>query len=386
VDVKPGETLEVNINAPERKKNVVENSYQPPKPKTIPGEKLTGIVLAPDGKPATDADIALQIADVYLQLGKAEFRSNDGRDAGYIVSADANGKFTLPLFENAQSVAALNEQGFAQISLEQLKTSHQIQLQKWGTVEGTLHIGHHLGTNETVQLSNPQPIWLPNIYTNLTGENGKTILPPLTYEFGAFQSKTDNRGRFVITFVPPGFQKLSRQVPTGVDSWTQSQLASVEVKPGETVVTNVGGTGRTVIGKLKLKLADGTITNYQNEFVFISTPLPEKILEKMRNVKTDAERAAFYQSPEVVAAFARRQSYAARLSADETFRVEDMLPGKYEIQFQQHSEDWHNTKIFTSSQKFVVPKAKNSNDDSVVDWGTIELDEKPLPKSATLKK
>jgi hypothetical protein len=63
------------------------------------------------------------------------------------------------MYEGAKSVIALNEEGYAQVSLEQLKSSLQITLQKWGRIEGTLRVGRHVGTNEQVVVSAPLPRW-----------------------------------------------------------------------------------------------------------------------------------------------------------------------------------------------------------------------------------
>jgi hypothetical protein len=210
---------------------------------------------------------------------------------------------------------------------------------------------------------------------------------PPTYDQNAFQSQTDDRGRFIITFVPPGNQALWRRVPFSEHSWTQTQLATVEVKPGETVVTNVGGTGRTIIGQIKLP-AD-VLADFSDGFLSASTPM-EKIFEKAGSLKTTAEREAFYQSPEVASAYANRHGFSVKISTDGSFQVEDVLPGRYEAQFRRRVTDTHLTsfKIFTSPQEITVPAAKDQNDDSVVNLGTIELKERtlPVPKTASDKK
>jgi beta-lactamase regulating signal transducer with metallopeptidase domain/uncharacterized GH25 family protein len=390
VDLKPGQSLVVNITTNDRPA-VDETSFQPPPPpKLIPRVRVKGIVLLPDGQPASDASVALQVERVYLALGKATLTVNDdARQDGLLVNAGADGSFTLPMCEGAESVIALNEVGYAQVSLEQLKTSPQIKLQKWGRVQGVLRVGHHLGTNQMVQLSSPLPVWAPGNYRSKSAVKNPAItntpsafLPPPNYEPNAFQSRTDDRGQFVITFVPPGNQSLWRQVPVSEHSWTQTQLATVEVKPGETIVTNVGGTGRTIIGQIKF--SGGVTADFSNGFLSVSTPM-EKIFEKVRSLKTAEERAAFYQSPEVADAYARRRSFSVKISTDGSFKAEDVLPGRYEVQFQTRVVGTHMTsfKIFTSVQQITVPTAKDQNDDSVVNLGTVELKERILPVPET---
>ncbi|MDR3457161.1 MAG: M56 family metallopeptidase [Verrucomicrobiae bacterium] len=394
VDVLPGQSLAVNITAAPRETDQTDYSYRPPSPKPVPGEQIKGVVLLPDGQPAVDADVALQVEGMYLGLGRAAFSGN-GRNDGTQVSAGADGSFTLPLYTNAQSVIALNEAGYAQVSLEQLKTQPTITLQKWGRIEGTLRIGHHPGTNELVSLSGPPPRWSkrsirPAGSTNtidFTNTSPVAPLPPPLYDSRAFEAKTDDQGRFAIAYVPPGERSIARMIPTGEHSWTHSRLGSVLVKPGETTVTNFGGTGRTVTGKITftgdappdLKKGGGAI----------NTPI-FKLQEKGRQLKTDAERKAFYSSPELQAMLENHRSFPVTLAADGSFRAEDVLPGKYEFDLQpgiSFDEKTRTLTSFSSVQDFVVPDAKDQNDDSPVEVGTLELKKftQTIPGSAPVK-
>ena len=132
ITLKPGQTLEVNIAAADRAPAGAAISHNPPQPKLVPGVQVQGVILSPNGKPAADAEVALQVEGHYLALGKAAFVSSDLREQGLLVSAGKDGRFTLPMYEGAASVIALNEDGYAQVSLEQLKSSGTIALQKWG--------------------------------------------------------------------------------------------------------------------------------------------------------------------------------------------------------------------------------------------------------------
>ena len=328
----------------------------------------------------------MQVEGKYLALGKAAFASSGLREDGLLVSARPDGSFTLPMYEGAKSVIALNEAGYAQVSLDQLKTTPQITLQKWGHIEGTLHVGHHVGTNERVVLSAPQPRW-SSLSLRKTGQSTNAVaitnasplsLPPPIYDFNAFQAKTDDQGRFVITFVPPGQQTIARLVPTGEGSWSHSQLAIVEVKPGETTVTNVGGTGRAVTGKVRI--AEGAPPDFKGGFVSLITPTT-KLMQQASQLKTDEERKAFYQSAAFQAATQERRIFTAALLPDGSFRADDVLPGKYEVGFRPRLQRMQNTmnNKFTSSEELLVPEAKGKDDDSSVDWGEIELKQYTIP-------
>lgn len=391
VDVKPGQTLDVNITAADRAAadTVTVNASQPPEPKAIPGVEVKGVVLLPNGKPAS-ADVALQVEGKYLGLGKGAFNGNGGND-GLMASSAADGSFTLPMYEGAQSVIALNEEGYAQVSLQQLKASPRVTLQKWGRIEGMLRVGRHLGTNEQVVLNAAQTRW-PGMNMHRKGRqtndlaatnSASEVLQPPYFDFNAFLARTDAQGRFVITFVPPGEVTLARLVSAGQNSWTHSPLATVTVKAGETVVTNVGGTGRTVVGKIKFAESPGP--GFANAFVQIVSPF-SKFIRKAAELKTDEERDALYQSAEFQAATKERRYFSAALQPDGSFSAEDVLPGKYEINFQQRAMIQNGTThtMFTAPEERTVPAAKDENDDSTVDLGEIVLEKTtmPIPKVA----
>ena len=388
VDLQPGQTLEVNITASDRPKENPENAYTPPPLTPVPGKHVKGIVLRPDGKPAPEAEVALQLTEgpFYLALGHGTFTDNGLRAKGLLVNAGTDGSFDLPLFEKAVAVAAVSEDGFAQVSLEELKKTPQIQLEKFGRVEGTLRIGHHLGTNETVDLSPATLRWVEQTIHRTGSTNvieitnsAPAMLQPLMYDQTAFHARRDAGGHFVFTFVPPGARVLSRRIPTGENAWTMSQLGAVNVGPGETVVTNLGGTGRTVIGKVQFN-GDLHVDFKQGAGVIITPTW--RTYEKAQQLKTDAERKAFYESPEVRELQANMRSFSFRIAADGSFRAEDVLPGNYELTFQSFGRLDETSRawvLLTSKEEFSVPAAKDQNDDSAVELGTIELKKRFLP-------
>ena len=381
-DLKSGQSLALNIEAGDRTALQTANNFQqPPKPKLISGAQIKGVVLLPDGKPAADADVALQVEGKYLGIGKGAFTGYPSTD-GTMVTTGPDGSFTLPLYEKTLSVIALNEEGYAQISLEQLKKSPQITLQKWGRIEGTLRVGHHLGTNEQVTLSTV-PKWSSmtirqagqtnsSAGVTITNSDVASLQRPI-YDFNAFKAPTDENGKFVITFVPPGEQVVARLVPIGAGSWTHNPLATLDVQPGQTVVTNVGGGGRTVTCTLKFET--NTLPEFNQGYATITTPMAE-YREKINKLKTDEERKAFYASSEGQTFLKTRRSFSSSIQADGSFRAEEVLPGTYEVTFNQHfrpNAPLSSATFFASAQTFTVPPAANPDDDSTVDWGTVEL-------------
>jgi hypothetical protein len=249
-----------------------------------------------------------------------------------------------------------------------------------------LRIGHHLGTNELVEINPVVPGWTSQTIqmkgketNSVTITNSSPIqLPPPFYDPNAFQARTDNNGRFVITFVPPGKERIMREIATGNGGWMGKPVVEVDLKPGETITTNIGGNGRTVIGKVKF--ADQPAPDFKKGQMSIATPM-SKLFEKVRLAKTDEERRALYQSEEFQTATKDRRDYFAAMQPDGSFQAEDVLPGKYEVNFQQRMDMGHTTSMsmFTGAAELTVPDAKDKDDDSAVDRGEVELKTLTIP-------
>ena len=386
-DLKPGQSQVLNIKTDDRPGQPAAEAFQPPPaPKLIAGVQLKGVVLRPDGKPAADADVALQVEGKYLALSKGRFAPGSA-EAGLVVGTGPDGSFTLPMYDKAQSVVALSEDGYAQVSVDQLRASPQIRLQKWGRIEGTLRVGHHPGTNETLTLNGRISSWSmtaskagqTNALAGTTNSTAGQLRPPF-YDPSAFASRTDDQGRFAITFVPPGEQVISRKIPINPNSATYNSIATVEVQPGETVVTNLGGTGRTVTGKFKFQT--NAPPDLEQGYASITTPMSQ-IYKKARELRTEEERQALYSSAEAVEARKNFRSFSVAVQSDGSFRAEDVTPGAYEVNFQQRfMPDAHLTSVtmFSALARMVVPPAASENDDSIVDWGTVELNAITLPE------
>jgi hypothetical protein len=217
-------------------------------------------------------------------------------------------------------------------------------------------------TNDPINVTNSQPV----------------AFQPIMYKFGAWDAKTDENGRFVFATAPPGAQFLSRKVALGGRAWSQSQLANVDVKPGATLVTNIGGDGRSVTGRVHFE--DGAPENMTASSGIIATA-DSGFYDQLKKLKTEAERQAFIQSPEVQKVMAERRSFSVRIEADGTFVGEDILPGTYEFTHQNYRMlTAHSTSytMFVSKQDLVVPPAKNDEDDSLVDLGVIELKKRTM--------
>jgi bla regulator protein BlaR1 len=386
VDVKPGQALDLQVNASDRIA-ARKDDYQPPVPKRIPGAELKGYVLLPSGLPAAEADVAVQVDGVYLALNKATLTGNSPRENGMLVTASADGSFVLPMFEGAQSVIAVSEQGIAIASIDAFKASPTLTLQQWGRVEGTLQINHHPASNEKLSISQPPQVYQYNA-KNGTNEvaamNARINAPRLIYDYNAFQTKTDQRGHFAFSFIPPGDLAVYRQVPLN-DERTSSvsrELGIVKVKPGETTTTNFSSDGRNVNGRLKF---DGTNSPDLKNSTANLAPPHTKLLVKLQSAKTPEERKAILNSEASQVVMTNHTAVGVRLRADGSFSAEAVPPGTYELSVQPEFRGFNrlsqmptNMVMFASEQTIVIPPF-DKNETNDIDAGTLNLKAYNLP-------
>lgn len=379
IDVQPAQTIDLQVQAAERAPKDESASYEPSKPRRIPGEEIKGIVLSPSGQPVADAKVVLQVDGIYLMLGRATFQGNDLRGDGLLVNSRADGTFTLPMFAGTESVVALNEDGFARVMLEDFKKSPEIRLQKWGQIEGTLKVGHYPGADERVSFQQ----WREPIYvhrrtgTNATGVSGNEASQrlPLDYDLSEFLAKVDDQGHFIINFIPPGKGTINRQVPEGGGAYTYRRLGEVEIKPGETTTVHFESNGRTVVGKVAFSETNSPELNRSRGSL---NSISMELLMKMLSA-TPAERRAMMESPEFQAKAQQEMDYPATLRPDGTFSVVDVPAGTYHFGIQPQPERIGpgqmptNVVVYASSDAIVVPQNEDKNSDIPFNAGTVQM-------------
>ena len=319
-----------------------------------PGPGPRGIVLLPNGKPASEAEVGLEVEGKYIQIGKGSFSAYDAREKGLIVHTGSDGKFSLPAETGARGVIALCDQGYARLTLHQLKTNPVILLQSWGRIEGTLRIGKRLGTNELVHLTSGDGLGID------------------IYRPSDFDARTDEEGKFSLTFVPPGVQNLFRLIPqSDKRSLMQGNPNHIVVRAGGVTKVTIGGADWTVTGKAVIAVS-GPNATWQNLHGSIRTRMPTPA----KDPKTPEEFQAWHSSPEFQAAFPGKRDFELAFFADGSFQADDVTPGKFDLNIGLYQEPL--TGLFQGflgeyHQEIVIPEAASTNDDKSIDLGTVEI-------------
>jgi len=107
------------------------------------------------------------------------------------------------------------------------------------------------------------------------------------------------------------------------------------------------------------------------------------MLEQLKQAQTQDERMALFQSAEYQQAIANPQEYTIPLADDGSFKMEGIPAGKYEmaVDFSKPRQSFppDTSQAFMSPQQLVVPPFTSTNDECMVNLGTIELKRLSLP-------
>jgi hypothetical protein len=311
-------------------------------------------VLLADGQPAATADVGLVIPNECLPLYRCSLRHS--RDPSLKTVTDASGRFELPGVQGVRAVVAVHRTGFAKVSPASDGQTLTLTLQPWGRISGTLRIGNRLGANERVTLAS----------------SGSFKEQRMFHYTQAYEALTDSQGQFILTFVPPGEHAVTRQIPTGENSWHSGIPAIIDVKPGETTVVTLGSTGRQVVGKI---IPKAVLTPMDWNGVKISLFTFQYGAPK--ELKTPAEREAWNESPEGRLAIKKRRHYDARIGDDGTFVFEEVDPDEYILSVRrtrvfQNDRGHEHHEMMLGSKNVTIPATTTDGNATPYDVGTVE--------------
>jgi RNA polymerase sigma factor (sigma-70 family) len=294
------------------------------------GQPVHGVVRSPDGSPVEGALVVLLAEHDQVQMQfPGQFQGDRIPIAGRM-QTDAQGRFSFSPKLEMNSVIASHKLGFAEVSVDELKSAEEITLQPWGRVEGVLKIGARPAPNETVRLQ--------NMYWRFGGWPSMMIL---------LEAKTDAEGRFLFEGVPPGERKVCFSPKLGGQVANSAALSDehiVLVKPGETASVILGGTGRMVVGQVSTAGITKPI-NWRQDIhtLTLRVPIPpEAVTPERENFATDeaygeaiksyAERSRpFWLSEAGREAQRMQKTFVLLFHPDGSFRVNDVPPGSYEL-------------------------------------------------------
>ena len=328
------------------------------------GGNISGVVLDPKGKPIAGAEVALagRSSRDWVQVAAGKLRAWEG---DRVVKTDARGRFVIAPAEQletrtADTIVAVHDQGYSELSFFLFEARPTIQLQPWGRVEGTMKVGPRDAADREVR------------YHSDRGSTG-------VLWSGA--AKTDARGRFAIDRIPPG----DARVAPGLPGFSSGTLISVE--SGRATSVALGGVGRPIVARVETPQGFDPKADYleNSEFDVESDrpeiPYPKEVAQAAFEVK-DAWQRRWYDSPE---GREYRQSWVRRvqnkLGPGNTIRLDDLPPGDYQLKLSYsagpiYGPNRKNDQITFATQKFTIPEIPGGRSDEPFDLGII----RPEPK------
>jgi RNA polymerase sigma factor (sigma-70 family) len=383
----PLTTVDSNLSSPPEP----QATAQPPdlaEPQTIRDQRVQGVVLLPDGRPAADTSVALLTFERGAGITDGRLTARSSMAPTLMKQTDDQGRFEFDADPDAHSLVASDPvNGFGLLRTHHSTQPFTIQLQPWGRIEGQL-------------ILSGQPA--PNRYVTMTfGLNAfRSVTDGLLVSFS--KQQTDADGRFTYEFIPPGDLTL-HLMPGTNEALAQETVA--EVRAGETVQLQIGGQGRMVKGKLMME-DDSEVDWTQLTMASLVSNLPKPAAEppptpadlreelqkggrlavmqtefKTRLQPADLEGRLqlldFFDESREWRAYERAgRSFPLVVAADGSFSVEGVRPGPYKLTVNTFDPGPIETRFFrkiTSSLRADVTVPEGSYDAEPVDLGVFHI-------------
>jgi peroxiredoxin len=247
-----------------------------------------------------------------------------------------------------RAVIVVHEKGYGQITVADLVKRHELTLQPWARVEGTLREGS-------------KPLAGEWIYLSRTHYGSKIERETFRTQHDA-RAKTDADGHYVFPRVAPGDLWISWRT-----YWVQTRYCDIQA--GQTNVVDIGGRGRPITGRAVLPDSDAQ-AKYSGSVYPITPhqmPLPPNWSE-LSAKEQDSLMAAWEKSPDAKLYNQEKCKLDFRVAADGTFIVPDVPAGKYVLWVSGSS----NARRSHGDIAFTVPEMPGGRSDEPLDVGVIK--------------
>jgi hypothetical protein len=221
-----------------------------------------------------------------------------------------------------RAVIVVHEKGYGQITVTELVKRHELTLQPWGRVEGTLREGITPLPGETIRLS--REFFGSKIERDTFRTHHDTT------------TETDAAGHYVFPRVAPGDAWISwltgrRQRPGSTNKY-DVQTRYADIQPGQSLIADIGGRGRPITGRVVLAESDAQVRHFGSVWPKPLHPMrrPPNWSELSAEEKA-AFTAAWEKSPEAKLYNQEKCEIDFRPAADGTFIVPDVPAGEYRI-------------------------------------------------------
>ncbi|MHC4529894.1 MAG: redoxin domain-containing protein, partial [Planctomycetota bacterium] len=240
----------------------------------------------------------------------------------------------------------------------------------WGRVEGVLRIGTGFAANEQIRF---YQLYLPEPNLPSAWHEGWTV--------------TDANGYFVLEKLPAGKVRIAHVIKFGQTSSGQGNSEVVNVRAGKTANISIGGNGRPVVGRLAVPPDYKQSINSAYGRHTLSLKQPEASTPEDFNEMTEDQRRSWRKNWEQSAEgkefktslWENRRTYGVHIEHDGTFRVEDGLPGTYNLRvivYERPSDKpgRMGELIAYLDHQLHVPDVNEANAHAPLDVGVLQID------------
>ncbi len=341
---------------------------------------ISGVVQLPDGSPATNATLVLVEPgdEAYMEKPGELRRSGSGGD---FQRTSPRGEFQFAPKLNPHTIIASHAQGFAEVRASNVIAGGEIVLQPWGRVQGRVRVGAGSQEDRTVIMTSAD--W----EYGFEGRSGVPLSLSLRTEAGA-------DGSFTFDRVPPGERKVALQVRVNDRSSGRGQGTThampVLVSPGGTTEVMVGGTGRTVIGRMTVAGGDPEDVDWKRDIHTMYTILPPPpslpgVVVTPNMTEPERQRAfrehnekqrAYWMTEEGRALRRKHRQYVLLFETNGTFRVDNVEPGEYQVYVSLTNPDRPDNYyeyIGSMNKQVTVPAAKSGQENTPFDLGATSV-------------
>jgi peroxiredoxin len=330
---------------------------------------LSGRVVDAARNPVAGAQVALSTEKIGVLVSDGKLTPVHSDIDSRIVQTDSKGVFILEhqLTKSVDLIVA-HDKGFASTGSDEFIDSNEIRLQPWGRIDGQVARDPGTGGRKIWMSGLPNPTWFLN---------------KLEYRY---ETEHDADGRFVFERVPAGWFEAGYLIRTGDNSWSITCRTPIEVKPGRTAHVTLGGSGRPVVGKFVPPEGYDKAIYFGNGLRSLATARPEEPRPDNYDGMTKREqqqwRKEWYKSDEYRRyreAYRRDPNwrhYTFRIDEDGSFRIEDVIAGKYELTVwieERLTGQGRPEEIAGYRGMIEVPQMPGGRSDEPLDVGELEL-------------
>ncbi|MHC4639325.1 MAG: carboxypeptidase regulatory-like domain-containing protein, partial [Planctomycetota bacterium] len=332
------------------------------------GLGINGTVLTREGQKVAGAEVYLCTPTQGLSLENNRNRNKETQSA----TTGTDGQFSFPPQNEEYLLVILHEDGYVEVTPEDLEKSFEMKLEPWGRVEGTFYVGSKPGVNEKITL-----------YHKTSYEQSAPRY------FHMYDTKTDSDGFFVFEAVPAGDAHISRQVKLSRWRTSSTHNEQIEIKSGETVIITLGGKGRAVIGQLLPPSSIGSVSwdcanariggqrpdpaTMAELYAEIQYPRPERFDEMtvaevlqwhkdwVKSEEGQALHKEMQRKIEEKYGYSQTQHYSVLIQSDGCFKADDVEAGRYVLTAMLYEKDKagqtdYSKTIANVAHEFVIPE------------------------------